>query len=110
MSISDSPLRFLPREDQKRVRRELLTALAKGQWVNVQEVTETVRQSLREDERDEFRAGPGTLFTALSGLTDEGLVQIKEENVGPNGHETRTMCRLTAYGKDELDQMGAANV
>lgn len=105
MSVADRMLRLVG-PDHERMRREILLALEDGKWRNVLEVSRAVRHN----SRGHVRGGPGTMFRTLGKLEDEGLVEITEENIGLTDYESRKLARLTEYGKDEMEQMGAANV
>lgn len=111
MSVSEglirpTLLRLFPTLDHERARREIVLGLEGGQWTDHRELFRAVRHN----PRGEFGVGPGTFSRTLAKLEDEGLIESREENVGLTAYESRRMYRLTEYGKDELEQMGAENV
>lgn len=105
MSVGERLLRLVG-PDQERTRTELLLALADGQWRQPKELM----QAIRYNPRGRFHVGPATMLRTLNQLSEEGIVETREQRIGLTNYESRRLVRLTDFGKDGLEQMGAENV
>ena len=103
MSIVDRLRRSKVQPDYEQIRRELLLTLADGRGMNAAELMSTVITNAG----GEIPPRPKPVFSVLDRLTEEGLVETKG---GPGNFEHNKLWRITDFGKDELEQMGAANV
>lgn len=103
MRITNRLLRRLPEPDYERIRSALMLALADGQWMDSAGIMYSVSTHIGS----EYRPAPRAVFSSLQTLTEEGLVETKG---GPGNFEHNKLWRLTDYGQDELQQMGAANI
>lgn len=56
-----------------------------------------IMQQVKEDSQNKIAIGPGSLYTAIKQLSDEGLI----EEV-PEAHDRRKYYRLTDMGKKRL--------
>lgn len=105
MSVPDKPILLMPEPNQDGMRREILAALEQGGALDSSELAEAVKHN----PRGEFVGGLGLMFSVLDELAGQGVVEIAPGSSAGEDNSPATV-RLTHYGRDELEQMGAANV
>lgn len=106
MSVSDKLIRLMPEPNQAGMRREILAALVQRGALDSSELAEAVKHN----PRGEFVGGFGLMVSVLDELAGQGVVEIAALGYGAGDDNSPAMVRLTHYGRDELEQMGAANV